>query len=288
MRRRGKSRSILYGFVFVFLMAISLLMTIVCYSEATVWDCPECGRTGNTGNYCGGCAHPAPWIETKMDLAQDFKTIGNIVTFGRYEQDNNMGNGAEEIEWIVLGNDKANHKKLLISRYGLDVKPYNNESANVTWEICAIRNWLNQDFLNSAFSPIERDAIILSKVDNSFNQGYKDCASGGNDTQDKIFLLSCAEVTLHLHNKEERRLALTAYAMARGAYTSNYGYQTVDGKAAGWWWLRSPGLTQCYAARVNCDGTINCRYNVNSTLVAVRPAFWLDLDSDFFKSGETN
>ena len=30
------------------------------------WDCPApgCGRTGNKGNYCGNCGHPAPWMET--------------------------------------------------------------------------------------------------------------------------------------------------------------------------------------------------------------------------------
>lgn len=28
--------------------------------ETTVWNCPECGRTGNTGNFCGGCGYPAP------------------------------------------------------------------------------------------------------------------------------------------------------------------------------------------------------------------------------------
>lgn len=26
------------------------------------WDCPECERKGNTGNYCGGCGHAAPWV----------------------------------------------------------------------------------------------------------------------------------------------------------------------------------------------------------------------------------
>ena len=33
-------------------------------AEHAAWDCPECGRLGNTRNYCGGCAHPAPWLET--------------------------------------------------------------------------------------------------------------------------------------------------------------------------------------------------------------------------------
>ena len=25
-----------------------------------VWNCPECGRVGNTGNYCGGCGTQRP------------------------------------------------------------------------------------------------------------------------------------------------------------------------------------------------------------------------------------
>lgn len=47
-----------------------LILTAVCisvsgfsFAEHSTWDCPECGRTGNTGNFCGECAHPAPWIE---------------------------------------------------------------------------------------------------------------------------------------------------------------------------------------------------------------------------------
>ncbi len=36
------------------------------YAENTVWDCPNCGRTGNTGKYCGSCAHSAPWPEESV------------------------------------------------------------------------------------------------------------------------------------------------------------------------------------------------------------------------------
>ena len=59
-------------------------------------------------------------IAAKLAL---YKKVGSIVTFGQYEQDNNTGNGPEEIEWIVL--DVQDGKSLLLSRYGLDAKPYN-------------------------------------------------------------------------------------------------------------------------------------------------------------------
>ena len=48
-------------FIFAFL-PISL-------SEHGSWDCQECGRTGETGNYCGGCGCPAPWINEKAESA---------------------------------------------------------------------------------------------------------------------------------------------------------------------------------------------------------------------------
>lgn len=42
--------------VFLVLWAISFDVI----GEHSSWDCPGCGRTGNTGNYCGGCGCPAP------------------------------------------------------------------------------------------------------------------------------------------------------------------------------------------------------------------------------------
>ena len=48
------------------LSVISILLIIAvalcAYGEKVSWDCPNCGRTGNMGNYCGSCAHPAPWL----------------------------------------------------------------------------------------------------------------------------------------------------------------------------------------------------------------------------------
>ena len=60
-----------------------------------------------------------------LSIADDNSSvnIGDYVTFGTYEQDNNLKNGAEAIEWQVL--DKKDCKVLLLSKYALDAKPYN-------------------------------------------------------------------------------------------------------------------------------------------------------------------
>lgn len=44
-------------------LVMVLLMVSMASGEQSAWDCPECGRTGNLWNYCGNCAHPAPWTK---------------------------------------------------------------------------------------------------------------------------------------------------------------------------------------------------------------------------------
>ena len=213
-----------------------------------------------------------------------YKEAGSVVSFGTYPQ-TEVGNDQTPIEWIVMDYDEVNHKALLLSCYGLDAKPYNTELTNITWEKCTLRTWLNGDFLNKAFSAAEQSAILMTKVDNSKSQGYsKWNTDGGNNTEDRIFLLSYAEANRYLgvtyddSNNLKSRVAPTAYALAQGAYTSD-SKKTVDGAAAGWWWLRSPGYGRSIAADVSTDGSLD-GYVVGNGRRVVRPAFWLNLESD--------
>ncbi len=205
-------------------------------------------------------------------VKRQYSTVGNAVAFGTYEQDNNHSNGAETIEWIVLA--VHNKKSLLISRYGLDTHAYHSSSEDVTWETCELRSWLNGTFMNTAFSAAEQSAILTTAVNNS---GWN--ANGGNNTNDKLFLLSYVEAEKYLSNDDVRICAPTDYAIAQGAWTSDQ-YKT-DGRATSWWWLRSPGNHQNYATLVNFDG-FHHYYPVNNAYVCVRPAFWLNLESNIF------
>ena len=292
--KMGNIRRIIYAISILLLATTFFLNAALC--EQIAWDCPECGRMGNTGNYCGNCAHPAPWMgtadnknteSTQMDISA-FQTINNIVTFGHYEQDNDLSNGPEEIEWIVLDFDEKDHKALLISRYGLDAKRYNEEwyGNTNTWENCTLRKWLNDEFLKEAFDTDEQVAIIVSEVKNSASQGFVEWNSyGGNNTKDQIFLLSYVEANQYFGVERniqniEARVAPTAYSIAQGAGKSGKS-ETVDGEAAGWWWLRSPGSLQRTAADVNADGSLGS-LDVRSGGGVVRPAIWLNLESDIF------
>lgn len=229
-------------------------------------------------------ADPTP-AANKGDNRSGFIQAGNVVTFGHYEQDGNEDNGKEEIEWIVL--DVQDGKSLLLSKYALDAIPYNRVQEEITWENSSIRKWLNNDFLYEAFTARERANIIMSQVDNSAAQGCSEWDTiGGSNTMDKIFLLSCAEsnhylnVTSYDYENLGSRVSATAFAKAQGAeWDSNH--ETKYGDSAEWWWLRSPGIHQDCAACVIDDGSLY-DLNIDNYSGCVRPAFWLNLESDTF------
>lgn len=211
------------------------------------------------------------FITQKNNLADI--TVGDTVKFGSYEQDNNTENGKEEIEWEVLAVE--NEKALLLSKYALDCQPYNSEKANVTWESCTLRNWLNDIFLNDAFDTSYQKMILSSTVPADKNPEYD--TDPGNDTTDKVFLLSIDEAKKYFPTDAERKCVPTEFAKANGASTG--GYDAASGKAACWWWLRSPGFNQGYAAAVRSDGSVSCLgRSVNGVNDCVRPAMWVSLE----------
>ena len=201
--------------------------------------------------------------------------VGKTFFFGKYEQNYNTSNVKEDIEWIVLA--KENGRALLISKYALDGKAYNTSCTNVTWEICTLRKWLNNDFINSAFTTYEKTMISTVTVSADKNPKYR--TYPGDTTTDKVFLLSITEAEKYFTSDNARKCAPTAYAKAQGAWASDDD-KTASGEATCQWWLRSPGYTQDSAAFVNFVGDVNegGHYVINDH-VAVRPALWIDLNS---------
>ncbi len=95
------------------------------------------------------------------------ENVGSIITFGAYEQDNDLTNGKEPIEWIVLDVDKKTNRALVISRYGLDARAYHSgdwDTQYPTWEKSEIREWLNNDFLSAAFTAEEQKGIVIQRI----------------------------------------------------------------------------------------------------------------------------
>ena len=199
--------------------------------------------------------------------------VPQTVEFGRYVQDKS---GADApIEWLVL--ELTPYRALLISKYALDCKPYNTSEAEVTWESCTLRKWLNEDFFNAAFSDGEKAMIPTVTVSADENPDYD--TDPGNVTQDKIFLLSITEANRYFKTDEERMCVPTAYAKANGVRASNT--YTKGGHPCCEWWLRSPDFDQNAAASVDFDGdTADVGDLVHNGFVGVRPALWISSEED--------
>ena len=212
---------------------------------------------------------------------------GEYVVFGKYEQDNDESNGKEPIEWLVL--DSKDNKKLLISKYALDSKRYNDTQPKVlayetvveegysyeevldtdaTWENCTLRQFLNDEFYNEAFSVEEKKIIKTTEV--SLDKEYES-KSGyfkemGKKTNDNVFLLNASQFEKYIQSNDGGKCKATPYAVANGAHSErNY------------WWLRNSDGE--WALFVQSNGVVN---NNGGTYVTndgagVRPAIWVGI-----------
>jgi hypothetical protein len=183
-----------------------------------------------------------------------FITVGATVSFGHDH------NGT--LSWLVL--DVRDNKSLLISNRAFIKEKYNTGRGNImTWEKCGLRRYLNSNFLSSYhFSQDEMDAILLTNVNNGSNQGNPDYkTTGGNNTQDKVFVLSYAEVQKYFSNRSNK-------------YSCNKSSISPYSEVA--WWTRSPGETNdrvCVVGRTIYKKDAD----TNDNEVVPRPAFWIDI-----------
>ena len=193
----------------------------------------------------------------------------------------------ERIKWRVLKNN--GDTLFVIADQGLDCKDYHEERMSITWENASLRNWLNNDFYVTAFSIKEQQAILEQIVLNEdciFSHGTTE---GGNDTNDKIFLLSTSDMTNleygfcgdQMYTFSESRMMQTsdyAYVMGADDAEKNEDY---SGNCS--WWLRSPGDLSKTAAYVPYYGTVQpLGCYVDYFDLAVVPALHINLSSDLW------
>ncbi len=216
--------------------------------------------------------------------------IGDIVYVGKYEQDHDIDNGEEDIEWIVL--QKEDDTVLLLSRLILDSKPYNDTLEDITWENSTLRKWLNGNFYNHAFSEDERARIMKTHLEN-VDSNYRDQENyyniqGGNDTSDYVFILSEKAYMMTLAfgipyysgmNKGDFDNAWTV-----GSTEAIYRGLEVKEDGSSPWWLRDHGSGQSYCIIKNIDNGYTLDWEdiskhdagvkVDCENIGVRPVMW--------------
>ena len=236
------------------------------------------------GNQGYGLGNPA---------INDGVTTWDCIYFGNYWQKDTNGDGKADqndekqpIKWRVLSVDGDDafllaDQNLFCSTY--DVGSFVGEE--ITWETCALRERLNSGFLSDAFSAVEQAEIRDTNVENKNNLEYG--TEGGNDTVDKIYLLSIEEVSnaaygfnSNYSEPSDTRIARdTAYA----AFSGRQSFNIYEG-SADYWRLRSPGKDDISAAIIKSNGAgEHCDWGYKAGLNAVRPALHLNLSSPVWK-----
>ena len=268
---------------------------------ATIWDCVWLGSYPQTEVTSADAVYnklqSAGW-----DSNGDATVAGN--KYRRITQNDANSDSMveryfryEPVKWRVL--EVSGSSALVVSEVSLDDQRYNTDCAEVTWETSAVRSWLNgygaasnqpgmdfssKNFIDAAFSSEQKSAILQATVENEDNQGYG--TSGGNTTHDKVFLLAESDVcgaggvrhgfvSDYSTYDKARQCRASDYAYAMGVFAYNSG-----GTNNCWWWLRSPGYNQYYAAGLYYDGSvIRSGHYVDNGYGAVRPALNLNLTS---------
>ena len=238
--------------------------------------------------------------------------VGDIISLGKYEQDNNSKNGKESIEWQVI--DVQDEKALIISCAVLECKAFNESDKNITWKDSSVRDWLNSDFYNSSFTDEEKNIIIKSNIENpSTYSGYDKSGcwlvcndksqlysivaetKEGKPTKDYAFLLSVDEVMKYFPSDDERKAYFSDYAtesfveygIKQAQKSANADEESIRtyydeackefGKGFCNWWLRSPGtVDKCFEA-VNYAGDITQSKSVVEEDGGIRPAMWISI-----------
>ena len=214
--------------------------------------------------------------------------FGDVIAFGAYPQ---TAGGADRtpVAWRVLRN--SGDELFVVSEYLLDCKRYHGEYVVTTWRDCDLRMWLNSEFHEAAFTTAERQLIKLTRCG--------DNGEGSPDTEDRVFLLSVAEIKDFTDPRDgnssaiRRRTVGTEFARAAKPdgcrlYVYDKGvekdYILEDGVRRGcsWWWTRTQ--LQIHDGRSSRAAFIGARSNIKSygrvdlRYYGVRPALKIRLE----------
>lgn len=193
------------------------------------------------------------------------------IEFGTYPQYMLGQEDIGPIKWLVVS--QANGMKLLMSKYCLSARPYNDvREANyrdITWEESTLRSWLNNEFVKAAFSTDELARICPSHYEADANPTYG--TDAGAAAEDKVYILSYSELNEVFGQDASSALAAcaTGQACKEGAYTDGIGRNCA-------WWVRTPGSRGMYAVQVRPDGSFDLAgQDITSGSTCVRPAVLL-------------
>lgn len=236
--------------------------------KKNTWDCIYFGKYYNT-KFTPSVLSEAGQHDTMQTDENGEYLVRHEEGYFRYEP----------LKWRVLSINEDGTDAFVMADQVIDVAQYYNRSdVEITWEKSDIRKWLAEDFMTTAFTGGEQEKILTSQISTPDNKWSGE--PGGNDTTDKIYLLSIEEAMNPSYGfgsdekeGDTRRISVTDYAKAE---------EQLDwvGSDSGVYWLRSAGSKKGYPAIVGewGAGVIRTENSDASTgKLGVRPVMHVDL-----------
>lgn len=176
--------------------------------------------------------------------------VGCKIRFGQYRQNN----AVDDITWVIL--EKKDDLFLVTSEKILDCQPYAIEKQKANWQQSYIRRWLNNTFLQMAFSKEEQKRIHPVMIEEPIEK------SGCIDCYDKITLFTPEEAEKYFEFDDDRLFEPTEYARAFGAIPGD-------------WWLKSGSYCEgshdeFSSGEISWCSTFNCSRGV-------KPCMWIKM-----------
>ena len=176
-------------------------------------------------------------------------------------------------EGFVMCNSVIDSQTYQNTTFDQGDEQYNSKSCTnyaSDWVTSSLRQWLNKDFFNMAFTDAEKSQIEISYIENKSSTESREYDSVY--TYDKIFPISYNEVWNFAYGftyaYESRQMKGTDYAKCQGLGVGSG--ENYDGNSP--WWLRSPRYSGA-ATTVCTDGFSSFGSGVDSTSIGVVPAF---------------
>ena len=285
--------------------------------QKVTWDCvyfgkyPQSEITSKDGSIYNTLKNATGWDENndiRIGEAKYRRLKGEDATYtrsdqgGQYDWKDNYKTyhyfKYEPIKWRVL--NRSGNDALLLADIALDDQKCNTNDEYVTWETSSMRSWLNgygasmnepktdyskKNFINSAFSSIQRNGIKTTSVVNNNSIIYG--TESENNIADKVFLLANSEdykdvATSYgfdfendVYGDEAKRSRCSAYAYAMGTWR----YHPIDNdeRHTVYWWYHVVDKDDM-ASSIDFSGN-PVGVGVVSDDIGVRPALHLNLSS---------
>ena len=215
---------------------------------------------------------------------------GDELIFGRFMQ-NEDGLDLTPVEWVVL--ERKKNQITVLSIKNLEALPFHDVFGGAYWSKCSLRKWLNNEFLNTAFTREEQNAIVSASRKCRVLRTSKTISS-----KEKVFLLSDSEAARYFctkHSYAGNVLAewdasdyefvdLTkgyyrAYDTAYANRVIKYSSLKLSDDSTKRWWTRTPDYSEFYPTVTGSTDT-NFRIDWESCTdgYGVRPAIVIDLN----------